>query len=126
VANYSARADLALYVRDLTTMPADTTAYEAAAKVQIDNWLSAQRYDRDDDIPNLDTTTLAALVVPSCHYVLALFWGSYTHDPDLLERAKYHLKEFQRLLTAVPVSLTTAGSEADDAAAIADGRLVMS
>jgi peptidoglycan hydrolase-like protein with peptidoglycan-binding domain len=126
VANYSVRSDLALYVRDLATMPQDTTPYEDAAVVQINNWLSAKGYDRDTPgIPDLDATTLAALKVPACHYVLALFWGSYTHDPDLLERSKYHLKEFQRTLGEAPISLTTSGTEADDAADLSGGRLVM-
>lgn len=121
MANYSVRADLALYVRDLTTFPATTTDYEAAAKVEIDNWLSARGYDRDDDIPYLDTTTLAALKVPACHYVLYLVWASYTHDPDILVRAQHHLKEYQRTLAAAPISLTTAGTDADDSAAVGGG-----
>lgn len=121
MANYSVKADLALYIRDSATLPTSTTDYEAAAKVEIDNWLSARGYDRDDDIPYLDTTSLAAVKVPSCHYVLYLFWASYTHDPDLLARAQHHLKEYQRTLAAAPISLSTSGTDADDAASIGGG-----
>lgn len=79
MANYSADADLALYVREAGALPSSLTTTHAEAKRVIDAYLRA-RGITDASILLLGTTTLAQLKVASCYWVLSTFFGGFIGD----------------------------------------------
>lgn len=105
---YSTDEDLVpVFVQDAETLPDSLVPHHEAAYAQIRRDLVGMGRTAAE-LDSLTSDTLAALKVPSCHYVLHLLFQSQTHGRtgDLFELAKHHLGEYQRTLRSTVIEST--------------------
>jgi len=121
VANYSADADLALYVRESGVLPTLTTTHAEAKRV-IDAYLRAKGLT-DTLIADLGTTTLAQLKAASCFWVLATFFASFVGDVGADAKAAWFSRQYQSEMSALYIEYS--GSEGTTSDTLSSGDCIL-
>lgn len=111
MANYSSDTDLALYLRESSSLPTLTDTH-TEAKRRIDAYLRAKGLSADQ-IDDLGTTTLAQLKVASCYLVLSVFFDGFVGDEGAASAARRYEQLYAAQMSALYIEYS--GGEEDGA-----------
>jgi hypothetical protein len=123
---YSTDQDLVpVYVSDAALLPDSLAPQHEAAFAAINRDLAAQGWDAED-LAALSEATIAALVAPSCCYVMHLLHRekiASERGTESLDKAKFWRDEYARELAATAIVTTLA--DVDDPPSTRGGYVVL-
>ena len=121
MANYSTDADLALYIREASALPALAETHTEAKRV-LDAYLRSKGI-ANDDLDDLGTTTLSQLKVASCYWVLGTFFGGFVGDQGAADASARYMAQYAATMSALYIEWS--GSEYTTSDVLSGGDCVL-